>query len=561
MRTEILHERLGAETAEEAPCSRTTERHRVLVIGLDGATFDVLTPLLEAGRLPNLKQLIAQGVSGPLTSVLPSNSAAAWSSFATGKLPSRHGIFEFRHRPDGSLNPPSIVNSTLLRQETIWQAIGRHHLRSGVVAMPMTYPPYPLNGFMVTGLLTPKNATIFTYPEELSDRLRGMHNGEYTFDVEWMEYKGREEQLVADLNDLTNLNLETTLYLAGNEDWDLLVTVFVSPDRLQHCFWPYIDPGFPRYDPVRAETLYPLAQQHFAHLDGCIGQLLSKLVDNRTMVLVMSDHGFRGVYQQMVLDDWLAEQGLLQYREARRNLLQRMKRVAGPIYHRFGSALDGVRRLGGLYQTGVIDWSRTKAYCPWDQQQAISINLRGRQPEGIVSPGVEYEQLMSELENLLQEARHPDTGRPLFNQVIRGEEYYGDSIEASTPDLIVLPGNYLRVAAPRQRRMYDSTGWATGDHDVLGILIARGNGIRQSRNVNDAQLVDLAPTILYALDVPIPDDMDGRLLKDIFEPRYLESRRPATEGGRDAQRSVLDAQLCEEDEHELIERLRGLGYL
>jgi predicted AlkP superfamily phosphohydrolase/phosphomutase len=561
MRTEIPHERLEAETAKEAPGSRTTERHRVLVIGLDGATFDVLTPLLEAGFMPTLQGLMTEGVSGPLASVLPSNSAAAWSSFATGKLPSRHGIFEFRHRPDGSLNPTGIVNSTLLREETMWQMIGRHGLRSGVIGMPMTYPPYPLKGFMVTGLLTPKNATTFTYPGELSDRLREMHNGEYMFDVEWMEYQGREEQLIADLDNLTNLNLETTLNLAGNGDWDFLVTVFVSPDRLQHCFWPYIDPGFPKYDPVEAETLYPLAQQHFAHLDSCIGQLVSGLVDDRTMVLVMSDHGFRGVYQQMVLDDWLAEQGLLRYRTARRNLLQNLKRIAQPIYHRFASALNGVRRLGGLYQTGVIDWTRTKAYCPLDQQQAISINLKGRQPQGIVSPGAEYEQLMSELENLMQEARHPETGHPLFNEVIRGKEYYGDSTKASTPDLVVLPGNYLRVAAPRQRRMYDSTGWATGDHAVSGILIARGNGVRQNRTVNDARLVDLAPTILYTLDVPIPDNMDGRLLRHIFEPNYLESRPPATEGSRVGQRSPLDAQLCEKDEQELTERLRGLGYL
>jgi predicted AlkP superfamily phosphohydrolase/phosphomutase len=388
-----------------------------------------------------------------------------------------------------------------------------------------------------------------------------MFGGEYTFDVEWMNSQGREEQLIEDLNKLVKVNLETTLHLAGDGDWDLLITVFVSPDRLEHCFWPYMDPHFPKYDPAGAEQLYPLVQQHFAYLDSCLGQLLSRLADERTTVLAMSDHGFTGVYQQMVIDEWLAGQGFLRYRAGRRGLLPRLKRLARPIRHRFSSVLNTVRRVGGLYEAGVIDWSKTKAYCPWDQQQGISVNLKGRQAEGIVSPGAEYRQLVCEIEDRLQEARDPETGLPLFKQIIRGKEYYGDPIEAFTPDLIILPGSYMRVAAPRQRRMYESTGWATGDHALAGILIASGNGIRQGKTVDDARLVDLAPTILHMLNVPIPDDMDGRLLEDILEPDFLQSRPPATEGTEDEQRSRLDAELSEEDEQGLMERLRGLGYL
>lgn len=534
---------------------------RTLVIGLDGATFDILRPLLEAGIMPNLKQLMSTGASGTLDSVLPTNSAAAWSSFATGKLPSRHGIYEFRIRSEGSLVPNAIVNSTHLRDETIWQIAGRHHANSGIIAVPMTYPPRPLNGFMVTGLLTPSTAPVFTYPEELSDELRGLHDGSYTFDVEWMNYQGRQKELIRDLNYLTEVNLETTLYLAENRNWDFLCTVFVSPDRLQHCLWPFIDPDFPGYDADVAEEIYPLVQEHFAYLDSCIGRILSEIADEQTTVLAMSDHGFTGVFQQMVINDWLAEQGLLKYRTVRRDLLQIMKQIGGPIYHRLGLKRNLTGRIRSLSQASIIEWSRTRAYCPWDQQQGISINLKGREPEGIVSAGKEYEELLSEIEQLLIDAQDPSSGLPLFKQVLRGKDYYLDEVQSPTPDLIVIPDSYLRVAAPRQRRMFDSTGWATGDHALSGIFVASGNGIRQNAVVEGARLIDLAPTILFMLDVPVPSDMDGIVLEDLFLPEYLESRSRSIEVVDGTQQSKPNAQLSAEEEEILTERLKGLGYL
>ncbi len=540
--------------------SASTRKNRTLVIGLDGATFDILKPVLQAGRMPNLQRLMDAGVSGPLASVLPTNSAAAWCSFATGKLPSRHGIFEFRQRVQGSLHQKTIVNATYLRDESLWRILTRHERRIGVVGVPLTYPPASLNGFMVTGLLTPKNAPVFTYPENLSPELRAMHGGEYIFDVEWANYQGRQEALIQDLDRLSQVNLDTTLHLARSRDWDLLITVFVSPDRLQHCFWPYMDPTFPHYDAESARRFYPLAQAHFGYLDQCIGRLLDELADAQTTVMVMSDHGFQGVYQQMNLDDWLAGEGLLKYRAARQTTLKAIKKVVRPLYRRLRIA-NITGRVKGLSQAADIDWGKSRAYCTWDQQQGISINLQGRDPLGVVSPGAEYEQLLSEIEARLRAARHPQTGQPLFVDVIRGKDYYKDPIETFTPDLIVLPGSYLRVAAPRQRRMYDSTGWATGDHAVNGIFVAHGPHIRSGAAIT-ANLIDLAPTILHTLDLPIPQDMDGQVLGDVFEPEWAQAHPPVPES-REAAGDYLaqDEQLSTEDEQTLIERLEGLGYL
>jgi len=547
--------------AEESSSHSSKDHVRTMVIGWDGATFDILTPLLKAGFLPNLRLLMEEGVSGSLDSVLPTNSASAWNSFATGKLPSRHGVYEFRHRPEGSPYPDAVVDSTFVREETLWQSLGRHGMRSAVISMPMTYPPQPLDGIMVTGPLTPEHADTFTYPAHLSEELRKTHSGNYPFDVRWMEYQGNEEVLIDALNKLTKVNLETTLDLAKDLKWDLLITVFVSPDRLQHCFWPDLDPDFPEQNPERTKKILPLLQQHFIYLDHCIGQLLSRLADENTTVIVMSDHGFRGVYEQMVINDWLVEQGLLTYRKTRQNFVKMLHKFVKPVYLRLTKGLNLTGRYRILSQAASINWSKTKAYCPWDQQQGISINLKGRESQGIVAPGPEYDRLLDDLETRLRQAREPKTGRPLFKKVIRGKVYYGVPVEAYTPDLLIIPGDYLRVAAPRQKHMYDSTGWATGDHSIQGVFIAKGKGVKHGEVVEKARLIDLAPSILYSLNLPVPDDMDGHVLKDLFEESYLAAHPPQTEKVERKRPGTGQAPMSKKQRKELEDQLKGLGYL
>ncbi len=544
-------------------------QNKLLIIGLDGMDWPLVDRLMEAGVLPNLARLKREGAWGPLTSVIPTQSATAWASFMTGQNPARHGVFGFVVRqPDGTYRHAKPHRST-----TLWHYLGEGGLPVGVLNFPVTFPPDPVNGFLVSGMLTPKGRT-FTYPPELGEGLLAAVPG-YRLDLEWLLYRGRDQALLSDLTVMTRQKVGAVRYLRDRFGFDrgphCLAVAFVGPDRLQHRLLRFLDPIHP--DQASAEGTAVIGQIHdfYAVLDESVGQVLADC-DDETTVLILSDHGFQAAVWQFQVNDWLAERGWLAWQSGRSRLKRLVRRLDTPRVQHFRRRLvkDISRHFAIFAPGGTLNWSRTVAFSPWVRQQGIRINLRGREPHGIVRPGAEYERLREEIRQALLETVEPRTGKQVVDQVWLREELFDGPLYDDVPDLVLelRPGF---TASPVQQGLWEPTGWASGDHSLEGMFIAWGHAVAPGQ-LGGARLIDIAPTALYLLGQEVPAEMDGKVLVAAMEPEFVAAnpvRRPKVSGELVPGALPLEApaspaeedSLTAEEEADVQDRLRGLGYL
>ncbi len=563
---------------------------RVLVIGLDGATMRLLQPMIAAGRLPNLARFIETGASGPLRSTIRPESSIAWSSFATGVNAGRHGIFGFVGPIAGSYRT-RLMTAADLHAPPFWVHLADHGVRVGVFNVPLVaYPPKPLppGSFTVGGLMTPGLASDFTWPAELKADLLA-HVPGYRLDVD--EAGLSEEQLIAELAELTRLHLAAARYLIESRQPELFVAVFMATDRIQHHLWRHLDPRHPRYDPIRSPRLTPAIHALYDQLDAAVGELVA-LVATGALTLVISDHGFNGCHRALAVNAWLAQNGWLTPR-AGAELRGRSARLIGwlrrlPGLRRLKARLPGLRqvKLTDAWHpdpTDWIAWEQTAAY--FSDAGGIRINLQGREPQGTVSPPA-YEALRAEISRRLLALRDPETGAAPVAAVYRREELYTGPYADLAPDLIVEPRrdaddpaeNYLLAyGAPPAGALFIERLRLSGNHDLDGILFAAGPGVTTGP-VAGARLWDLAPTLCQALGAPVPTGLDGRMLPELTAGNVL-SAPPSLRGASFApkQSQAMEgiasqtplamtpestgAELSSEDEAAVAERLRALGYL
>jgi len=451
--------------------------------------------------------------------------------------------------------------------ETFWQIQSRHGKRVGVFNVPLTYPAQPIHGFMVTGMLTPVLGPEMTYPESLHRELTGGEK-EYVLDVSWGYYQGQLGALLDALLGMIRARTKALEYLLEQFSLDALIAVFTATDRLQHVFWRWMDSAHLAYEPQEAQKWAGPIAQVFAALDDAIGTI-TEYVGPDAVTFVVSDHGFQRCEKQLSLDDWLAQNGLLTLDRRRQRLIHNLKKA----YRTFGAPLIrkmGPRRIGNmsgrfrsLSNASTIDWRRTKAYCSWDTQQGVSINLKGREPWGTVEPGAEYESLRSNIAEGLLSLRDPSSGELVLNRVLRREDYYSGLFLELAPDLLVTPNKGYAVA-PRGVRMFEPTGWYSGEHSMQGIFIASGQHLRsRNHHVVGLRLIDIAPTVLYTMGLPVPADMDGRVLTELFEPAIVAQNTPHYEAPSgsvsDGREAACD--YSNDEAKQITDRLRGLGYL
>lgn len=538
------------------------------MLGIDGATWTVIRPLLDRGELPNLARLIDQGVSSPLRSTLPPQSAPAWVSMMTGQNPGRHGILDFWTRDlrqyedsDAQLN-----QSTRFAGQTIWDYAGAAGMRVGVVSVPVTYPAWPVNGFLLSGtLLAPGVDERSAYPLDLAQ--------EYGLSLNFPDgyrYGASKEDVIREGPAMMWRRRDVVLDLLERFPCDLLVVVFGETDKAQHDFWRYREPDCP---PDERARYGDVIDDHYRVADRILGDLLEAF-GRDALVAVVSDHG-AGPYPRhdVRTNAWLREQGLLTVRGrptswkalprrlarwAKRFLPGRLQAVLG---QKGTSRL--VRTLRKHYRgTQDIDWRHTQAYRVPMQVPAegILINLAGRQPEGIVPPS-RYESLVEELAHSARELVDPETGEPVVAQALRRDQVYvGPYAEIYTPDLVLVMkpgykggwGNAGPVVAPvpeAERAQY------RGTHAMEGVLILAGPGITGPASLETASIMDVTPTLLHALDLPVPTNVDGRVLLEAFAPpKPVRTTAPSASG-------VSLGELDASQEEEIIERLQGLGYL
>jgi predicted AlkP superfamily phosphohydrolase/phosphomutase len=545
-------------------------RPRVVVLGLDGATFTILRPLMEAGHLSNLARLAHEGVHGQLESVVPPYSAPAWVSLVTGQGPGKHGIVDF-WRYDPSTDERRPVDASNVGTAAIWDILGEHGQFVGVVNVPLTYPPRPVNGVMVSGMMTPGEDAAYTHPPGLKSWLKEVA-GDYAADP--YTSVDRTAAFLKRVLYWVERREAAHLRLLETHPFDFFINVVQALDPIQHHFWRVLDESHPRHDDDEARRLRHLLLRCYQAVDEVVGHRLGML-DGRTTLLVVSDHGFGPVHRRFNVNRFLLEHGFLVLERdivpLRSQIVEGM-RTAGcrlDVLNLRGRLLDNrqreaLRRRLDQSAAPAVDWSRTRAYYTGLTGQGLYVNLAGREATGIVPPGGAYEEVRDSLIAALVDLRDPDTGESVISAAYRREEIYTGPRVSQLPDVIFslrdrpnLPSERMAAQAIIEPLPPESSG---GRHHPEGIFLAAGPGIRRGAVMDGARLIDVAPTILYALGLPVPEDMDGRVLTEVFTQEHLAAN-PVRRGPSSIAQPLVERHRDEQTDTVIAERLRALGYL
>jgi len=550
--------------------------NKVLVIGLDGVPLSLIERGAKEGLLPTFQRVIEGGATGLLKSTVPPTSGPSWSSFMTGKNPGKTGIYDFLYRREGGyVFPP--VNANRRDGKSLWRLLSEEGKRVGVVNVPMSYPVEEVNGFLIAGWMTPYSAQDFIYPPELHRELTEVVGNYRIYPTETFAEE-RKEGFFEACDSLLDLRTKTALYLMGRQPWDFFMNVFFDTDRVLHQLWHYLDPDHPWCQGGDKEDKSGPVKRYFQRVDRAVGELLSR-VDDDTLVFIMSDHGMGPAHNFIVLNNWLLDTGLLKlkddpFRWLKRGLfragftLRNVHKIADQLGLAKHAEYKGLYSMDHLMKLVFlsfldVDWSRSKAYSFGRHLGSIYINLKGREPEGMVPPG-EYEALREEIIQLAKEFVDPRTGEPLIGQILRKEEIYQGPHLDRAPDLILRPRDerniFFGLADFGSNITVDTVYRYSGMHRDYGMLIMKGGPVRKGVRVEGAQIRDLAPTILYTMGVPIPKDMDGRPLLEAFQEEYVKSL-PLAYSEVGSGRELKETGYTEEGEREIQERLKGLGYL
>jgi predicted AlkP superfamily phosphohydrolase/phosphomutase len=565
---------------------------KVVVIGLDAATWTLLRPWMAEGKMPNLAKLMKAGVSGSLESILPPITPPAWTSFMTGKNPGKHGIFNFIETEHGGY-AMNYANATSRRSPTVWKLLNDAGYSVGTMNIPFTYPPEPLKGFQISGMDTPSEASPFIHPPGLREELV-KYLGGIQLDLRWlgaMSTDERRNKVLAEMEQMDTQWTKAALYLLENHPQDVMMFVFMSIDTVQHYFWQHMDKDHFLHDSNLAPKFGDAVRKVYERLDVATGQIIDRLPPETTL-FVVSDHGGGPVVDRTIfLNRYLAQLGLLHYDEKTTSGIRKLgKKLLNISFSVLRSTLSSRQksRLALLFPKlrqksemayssfTSIDWSRTKAYCSevLASPPSIWINLKGVKSQGIVDPA-EYDALVGFIVGKLAELKDPRTGKPVINRVYRRDEIFHGPFSSEGADLILdwwsedslfstQPSFPEDTGQPaliiRERRPSETSEWG-GTHRLNGILIAHGLGFRSDAEISNARLIDIAPTLLHLLGVPVPEDMDGKVLASAFRSDFLLAR-PILSGAASGT-SVTDraSGYTDEESAKVEERLQALGYL
>jgi len=575
---------------------------KVFVVGLDGAEFTLVERWMKEGQLPNLRRLSEEGAWGCLRSTTPPITPAAWTAFLTGKNPGKTGIYDFYqvNRSGYALYYP---NASHNRAETIQEILSEAGFRVGLVNVPMTYPPTPVNGYVIPGLGAPDNASEdFAYPPGFLKNVERETGIRYRILAEPASGKQAQDELVEAGRRLFQERRTLIGHLLRKHPTDFFAVVISETDVLAHYFWKYMDPGHPQYTEEGAALYGRTILGVYQQADRLIGEWMSSS-DPDTHFFVISDHGMGPFYYAPDYLDYLGYRGWFRLRMGGRASSARMLPVLAVLYGlwRFGRRLyeNGKQvlpwrirnALNSLFPRAkralstnfslldLVDWDKTSVYfCDPRNIGYLFINLKGREPKGIVSPE-EYDALTEALIADLKAMRVPGVDVPLVDEVHRGRDLYSGPYVDEMPDLVIVWN-------------YDATKWAkeaqkaewpevtrrllkplsiipmaskittpfSGFHTMRGIFFARGPGIRSGYHADNLSIYDLMPTFLGLFGVEVPQDVDGRVLAEIFQPEMAAKIKPKY---RDPRRraSAPGSPYSPAEQEAIQKRLRDLGYI
>ena len=505
-----------------------SERNKLLVVGLDGASPDPLFRLARKDVLPTLNGIMRGGAYGKLKSTIPPITCPAWVSSITGVNIGKHGIHDFFLSVDINKKEIVFANSRKRKAEAVWNLLSSADKKVVVLNFPVSYPPEKVNGAMVSGVLTPSLRSDFAYPKNLKDELLEL---DYEIDVadtmldEILTFKSDKIRMLSRIREIVRKRVVAAKYLMEQFEWDLFVVVFVALDRIQHLYWRYIDPSHIAYNAEDAKAIYPRILECYVEVDRAISSLLN-LAGKNTDLIVYSDHGFRPLNRTFFTNNFLLKKGFLKLKRHKRvgilpsqescvkkisklhlegvmgKLPSRMKRKIGPL-------LSPSREFLDIFE---IEPNETKAF--QFGYSFIKIDKKN------ISSEKEYERIRRDIIGLFNE----QLLNALSIRAYRKEDLYSGPELNDVPDIILMAE---KDVTPRQLiRMNNSLimdyneaidvpslMW-NGDHDLFGVILVRGSKTGKNCLVRGTNIMDVAPTILQFMNEPVPQYMDGRVIKE-----------------------------------------------
>jgi predicted AlkP superfamily phosphohydrolase/phosphomutase len=464
--------------------NRRKKTPRVLVFGLDCASPDLIFNQFKA-ELPTLTRLAQNGTSGELESSIPCITIPAWASMLSSRDPGVLGCYGFRNRADYSYDNMVTANSSAIKVKRVWDYVSEAGKQSVVLAVPQTYPPRPFNGHMVSDFLTPGTESAFAYPAIFKQEVLNT-TPDYKFDVKGFR-TDKKAALLHQLLDMTEIQFKLVRHCIQTKPWDFFMYVNIGVDRMHHGFWRFHDPQHRLYE--AGNPFENAIRDYYKMMDSFAAELLELAGDDVTM-LVVSDHGVSRMDGGICVNEWLWQNGWLAFKTP-------------PAEGQLTKIEDA-----------DIDWAHTRAWSSGGYYGRVFLNVEGREPQGIV-PADHYEQVRDELASAITSIPDPQ-GEPLNTRVFKPQAIY-QQVNGVAPDLMVYFGDlhWRSVGTLGHGRHYtfeNDTGPDDANHAVNGMFILHEPVQKGAGRVAGHQLMDIAPTLLNRLQIPVPAEMQGHII-------------------------------------------------
>ncbi len=538
---------------------------KILIIGIDGGTWTVLTPAMAHGYMPHLKSIIDTGSSGTLLSTLPAITPPAWGSFQTGVNPGANGVFDFSYW-DKKQKKIHYVSSNSLKK-TIWQIASEAGKRVGLINVPMTYPPQKINGCMVTGVLTPSIESDFTYPPQLKKQLLKAVPDYHIFNLKNARGGSPHENFkpfVQQMAAVVENRAKAAEFLLNTEPFDIFMVHFQSTDVIQHAMWPYLDKNHPLYNTKKNSFIFDTFYKFLDQKIQLICQAFEKTAGDDFITIIASDHGSEVHKKSINLGNWLCQQGFLKFnpKSTHPTLLKKItqKLRVGKLMSRFISAKTVSKVEKSL--TRYIDSFL------WDQSKAFSIGKGG---EGFIylldENNSEREKTATKIIEKLKTIKDPQIESSVIKAIHHKEDiFHGDFLELM-PDITIEPANGYSFRGAYQpnedifHTISPGLDFHLGKHHRDGIIIAAGSHIKSQISLQ-ARLIDITPTLLYYMQLPVYRYMDGRVIQELFTDEF-KTQNPLPERVDTVCLSKRQHEMTysNQDEKKIQQRLKDLGYM
>ncbi|WZO96165.1 alkaline phosphatase family protein [Isosphaeraceae bacterium EP7] len=551
---------------------KTTDR--LVILGLDGATWTVLDPMIQNGVMPNLAALLGRSAYGTLRSTIPPVTSAAWTTMMTGCGPAQHGVFDHRYY-DAAAGQLRVNHSGRVKVPTFWHLLSDAGRSVISLNVPVTFPPLKVKGVVVSGMDAPHLEAALSGSPEFAQRLAREVPG-YALKFFWK----KPPRNIDEMNAAADPTIE--LFKARAEgawsadrhvpDWSTLMVQFQNLDPFQHRAWRYLNVDETGIDDP---AMNAAAQGVMRGLDAAIGRVCELAEKRGATVMVVSDHGFGSCKGRVHVNRVLLDAGIARLPSKFGTLAMGAEKIRGRL------ALWNAKRGTPEARTSSFDqsvsaqfpfdWKRTLAFAPHQDTAAmIYLNTASRSAGAPLQTFRQIDDARQATIAALADARHPQTGEPLFAQIIDMASTHNlDPAREGYPDIIALPdvAYWVRTKLAPGKSWVEADDALPGTHRPEGIVAIAGPGVTPGRNLR-SDLRDIAPTVLRLFDLPIPAHIEGRPIIEAWgesndAPPAAQAHQPMREDQAHglAGPHQPEFEYTPEEQAIIEQRLADLGYL